>query len=125
MRNIPTFRLCRADPSQRARIRIWIDYCNTRLQRAGGYIAHNYEVEKSKRELRQYLVTLNEQMQGREYIGEGYSLGDITYIPFFVRLERYQASHRRLAAKSQRLDEAAPRPSCRTRDALGSVAAYR
>ena len=58
---------------------------------AGGYIAHNYEVEKSKRELRQYLVTLNEQMQGREYIGDAYSLGDITYIPFFFRLERYQA----------------------------------
>ena len=80
------------DPLQRARIRIWIDYCNTRLQRAGGYIAHNYEVENSRRELRQYLVTLNEQMQGREYIGDGYSLGDITFIPFFVRLERYQAT---------------------------------
>ena len=80
------------DASQRARIRIWIDYCNTRLQRAGGYIAHKYEVEKSTRELRQYLVTLDEQMQGREYIGDAYSLGEITYIPFFCRLERYQAT---------------------------------
>jgi len=88
----PDIPLMPTDPSQRARIRIWIDYCNTRLQRAGGYIAHNYEVEKSKRELRQYLVNLNEQMQGREYIGDAYSLGDITYIPFFVRLQRYQAS---------------------------------
>jgi glutathione S-transferase len=88
----PDIPLMPVDPSQRARIRIWIDYCNTRLQRAGGYMAHNYEVEKSTRELRQYLVTLNEQMQGREYIGDAYSLGDITYIPFFFRLERYQAT---------------------------------
>ncbi|MGH7871623.1 MAG: glutathione S-transferase family protein [Candidatus Binatia bacterium] len=81
-----------ADPFQRARIRIWIDYCNTRLQRAGGYIAHNYEVEKSSRELRQYLVALNEQMQGREYVGDAYSLADITYLPFLFRLERYRAA---------------------------------
>ncbi|HUF41268.1 MAG TPA: glutathione S-transferase domain-containing protein [Verrucomicrobiae bacterium] len=80
------------DPHQRSRIRIWIDYCNTRLQRAGGFIAHDYEVEKSKQELQQYLTTLNKEMQGREYIGEHYSLGDITYIPFFTRLERYKAT---------------------------------
>ena len=31
-------------------------------------------------------------MRGREYIADDYSLGDITYIPFFVRLARYQAT---------------------------------
>jgi GSH-dependent disulfide-bond oxidoreductase len=31
-------------------------------------------------------------MQGREYIADEYSLADITYIPFFVRRERYQAT---------------------------------
>ncbi|HWX75998.1 MAG TPA: glutathione binding-like protein [Candidatus Acidoferrales bacterium] len=76
----------------RARVRIWIDYCNTRLQRAGGYIAHDYEVQKSKEELKQYLATLDKEMEGREYIVGDYSLADITYIPFFVRLERYQAT---------------------------------
>jgi glutathione S-transferase len=88
----PDIPLMPTDPSQRARIRIWIDYCNTRLQRAGGYIAHNYEVEKSKRELRPYLVTPNEQMPRREYSGDAYSLGDSTYMPIFFRLERYQAT---------------------------------
>ena len=29
---------------------------------------------------------------GAVAIGEDYSLADITYIPFFVRLERYQAT---------------------------------
>jgi glutathione S-transferase len=88
----PEIPLMPKDPHQRSRIRIWIDYCNTRLQRAGGFIAHDYEVEKSKQELQQYLTTLNKEMQGREYIGEHYSLGDITYIPFFTRLERYKAT---------------------------------
>jgi glutathione S-transferase len=88
----PDVPLLPREPHQRSRIRIWIDYCNTRLQRAAGYIAHDYEVEKSKRELREYLENLNKEMRGREYIGDGYSLGDITYIPFFVRLERYKAT---------------------------------
>ena len=88
----PEVPLMPKDPLARARIRIWIDYCNTRVQRAAGYIAHNYKVEESGTELRTYLENLNRQMQGREYIGDEYSLGDITYIPFFVRRERYQAS---------------------------------
>ena len=88
----PEVPLMPKDPLPRARIRIWIDYCNTRVQRAAGYIAHNYKVEESGIELRTYLENLNRQMQGREYIDDGYSLADITYIPFFVRRERYQAS---------------------------------
>ena len=88
----PEVPLMPKDPLARARIRIWIDYCNTRLQRAAGYIAHNYKVEESGRELRTHLENLNRQMQGREYIVDQYSLADITYIPFFVRRERYQVS---------------------------------
>lgn len=88
----PEISLLPKDPFQRSRIRIWIDYCNTRLQRAGGYIAHDHEVDKSRQELKEYLSTLNKEMRGREYIGDAYSLGDITYIPFFVRLERYKAT---------------------------------
>lgn len=78
------------DPLLRSRARIWIDYCNTRLQHAAGYIAHNYEVEKSKERLRGYLTTLDREMKGREFLAGEYSLADITYIPFFCRLQRYQ-----------------------------------
>jgi glutathione S-transferase len=88
----PDVPLMPKDPLARARIRIWIDYCNTRVQRAAGYIAHSYKVEESRVELRQYLENLNRQMQGREYIADEYSLADITYIPFFVRRERYQVT---------------------------------
>lgn len=87
----PAVPLMPRDPFKRSRARIWIDYCNTRLQRAGGNIAHDYEVEKSKEELKQHLETLNGEMRDREYIAGDYSLADITYIPFFCRLERYQA----------------------------------
>lgn len=88
----PAVPLMPKEPLSRSRVRIWIDYCNTRLQRAGGNLAHGHEVEKSAAELKQYLATLNGEMRDREYIGDNYSLGDITYIPFFVRLERYQAT---------------------------------
>ena len=88
----PDVPLMPRDPLKRSRARIWIDYCNTRLQRAGGNIAHDYQVEKSKEELKQYLDTLNREMRSREYLMDDYSLADITYIPFFCRLERYQAT---------------------------------
>lgn len=87
----PAVPLMPKDPFKRSRARIWIDYCNTRVQRAGGNIAHDYQVEKSKEELKQYLGTLNLEMTDREYIVGDYSLADITYIPFFCRLDRYQA----------------------------------
>lgn len=87
----PAVPLMPKSPFQRSRARIWIDYCNTRLQRAAGNIAHDYQVEKSKEELRQYLETLDREMSNQEYIVGDYSLADITYIPFFCRLDRYQA----------------------------------
>jgi glutathione S-transferase len=87
----PDVPLLPKDPLARSRIRIWIDYCNTRLQRAAGNIAHGYQVEQSSRELKQYLDTLNTRMRERDYLVENYSLADITYIPFFVRREHYKA----------------------------------
>ena len=80
------------DLKLRSQVRIWIDFANTRLQRAAGNIAHEYQVEKSKEELKQYLGTLDQEIKGRDYIAGDYSLADITYIPFFARLKRYQTT---------------------------------
>ena len=88
----PQVTLLPRDPLQRARARIWIDYCNTRLQQAAGYIAHDHEVEKSQEKVRGYLATLNQEMREKEYLVGEYSLADITYIPFFCRLQRYQTT---------------------------------
>ena len=86
----PQVPLMPSDPVLRSRARIWIDYCNTRLQAAAGSIAHDHEVEKSKERLRGYLENLDREMRDRRYIAGEYSLADITYIPFFCRLQRYQ-----------------------------------
>jgi glutathione S-transferase len=87
----PVVPLMPKEPAGRARARIWIDYCNTRLQRAGGFIAHDHKVDQSKAEVKEYLATLNDEMASRDYIAGDYSLADITFIPFFTRLDRYQA----------------------------------
>lgn len=75
--------------AQRARARIWIDFCNTRLQAAGSDVAHGSEPEKAKLKLREHLATLDREMADREYIAGDYSLADITFIPFFTRQQRY------------------------------------
>lgn len=88
----PAVALMPKDCAARAQARIWVDYCNTRLQRAGGFVAHDYKVDQSKAEIVEYLKFLDERMRGREYIAGDYSLADITFIPFFTRLDRYQAT---------------------------------
>ncbi len=88
----PATPLMPKDLAERARVRIWVDYCNTRLQRAGGFVAHDYKVEESKAEIAEYLKYLDDHMSGRDYIAGDYSMADITFIPFFTRLERYQAT---------------------------------
>ncbi|MFQ5851055.1 MAG: glutathione S-transferase family protein [Candidatus Binatia bacterium] len=80
------------DLGQRARVRIWIDFCNTRLQQAASDFRHGIEPEKAKQKLNEHLLTLDREMAQRDYIVGDYSLADITYIPFFVRQERYGAS---------------------------------
>ena len=80
------------DPFLRARARIWIDFCNTRLQQAASDFRHKKEPERVKKNLDEYLLILDREMTRRTYIAGEYSLGDITYAPFFVRQERYGVS---------------------------------
>ena len=75
--------------AQRARVRIWIDFCNTRLQQAASEIRHGNEPEKAREKLREHLMTLDREMTRGTYIAGDYSLADITFIPFFVRQQRY------------------------------------
>ena len=88
----PQVPLMPKDLGLRATARIWIDFCNTRLQAAAGDIRHNHEPEKAKKRLRQHLEVLDEELANREYLVGDYSLADITYIPFFTRLDRYETT---------------------------------
>lgn len=74
---------------RRARTRIWVDFCNTRLHGAGSEILHGSEPEKARQQLREHYSTLDREMAGKDYIAGDYSLADITFIPFFVRQQRY------------------------------------
>ena len=88
----PQVPLMPKDLGERARMRIWVDYCNTRLQQAAGDFRHGHEPEKAKEKLKGYLLSLDREMANKDYIVGDYSLADITYIPFFVRQERYGVS---------------------------------
>ena len=88
----PEVSLMPSDLAKRAEVRIWIDFCNTRLQAAAGNIRHDHEVEKNKKRLREHLETLEKRMAGRDYIVDDYSLADITYVPFFTRQDSYRTS---------------------------------
>jgi glutathione S-transferase len=85
----PQTPLMPTDLVERAKVRIWIDFCNTRLQHAASDVRHGKEPEKAREKLTEHLKTLNHLMAGQDYIAEAYSLADITYVPFFLRQERY------------------------------------
>ena len=85
----PQIPLMPKDLGQRARTRIWIDFCNSRLQAAGSDVVHGSDPAKAREKLREHLKTLDRQMAGRTYLVGDYSLADITYVPFFTRQQRY------------------------------------
>jgi glutathione S-transferase len=85
----PTTRLMPDDRLLRAKARIWIDFFNSRVHPAAHDIAHDKEPDKAKQRMHEHLQTLEREMAGKRYIVGDYSLADITFIPFYVRRQRY------------------------------------
>jgi glutathione S-transferase len=85
----PTIRLMPSTPLQKAKARIWIDFFNSRVHPAAHDIAHDREPDKAKKRMHEHLQALDEEMAGKRYIVSDYSLTDITFIPFYVRRQRY------------------------------------
>jgi GST-like protein len=83
-------RLLPEDLKRRARVRIWMDYCDTRLHAAAADVVHEREPEKAKERLQKYIAVVDRELEGREYIAGEYSLADVTLIPFCTRRDRYQ-----------------------------------
>jgi len=77
------------DPFQRAKIRIWIDFLNSRVHLAAHDIAHDKDPENARERLMKHLQTLDRVISGTKFIIGDYSLADVTFIPFYVRRERY------------------------------------
>ena len=85
----PTVRLMPADPLERAKVRIWIDFLNSRIHPAAHDIAHDKEPEKAREKLLVHLQTLNREIGDKPFMAGEYSLADVTFIPFYVRRQRY------------------------------------
>jgi glutathione S-transferase len=85
----PEIRLLPTDLLRRSTVRIWIDFFNTRVHPAASDLAHNREPEKAREQLDRHLHRLDQELAGKRYIVDDYSLADITFIPFYTRQKRY------------------------------------
>ena len=74
---------------QRAKARIWIDFLNSRVHPAASDITHDKEPDRARERLTQHLSTLDSEMTDKPFIAGDYSLADITFIPVYVRRQRY------------------------------------
>lgn len=92
----PAVRLMPENPAAKARVRIWMDYGNTRLHTAAHQVLHGKDRETALEKLKDHLAALELEMADREYVAGDYSLADITLIPFFIRRQRYgfEVDHR-------------------------------
>lgn len=77
------------DPTARAQVRIWVDFCNSRLQAAAHEVRYGSDPEKARGQIQEHLATLDRELEARDYLAGDYSLADITFLPFFTRQERY------------------------------------
>jgi len=75
---------------QRAKARIWIDFLNSRVHPAASDITHDKDPDKARERLKQHLRVLDNEMTGNQFLVGDYSLADITFIPFYVRRQRYR-----------------------------------
>ena len=85
----PATPLLPADRLKRAKVRIWVDFFNTRIHPTGGDIAHNRDAEKATQRMNVHLTTLDRELAGKDFILDDYSLADVTFIPFYTRRARY------------------------------------
>ncbi len=77
------------DPFQRSKIRIWIDFLNTRVHPAASGIAHDNDPESARARIMKHLEILDGAVAGKKFIVGDYSLADVTFIPFYTRCQRY------------------------------------
>ncbi len=85
----PTPPLLPKDPLQRSKIRIWIDFFNSRVHPAASDIAHDKDPEGARTRMMKHLEVLDQAMVGKKFIVADYSLADVTFVPFYTRRERY------------------------------------
>ena len=86
----PTMRLLPDNHHQRARVRVWVDFFNTRIHPTASDIQHNRNKEQAVERIATHLAALNREMSDKDFIVGDYSLADVTFIPFYTRRQRYR-----------------------------------
>jgi glutathione S-transferase len=85
----PGTRLLPADQLKRAKVRIWVDFFNTRIHPTASDIQHNRNREQATGRMAAHLAALDREMANRNFLVDEYSLADVTFIPFYTRRARY------------------------------------
>jgi glutathione S-transferase len=81
-----------SSPIERARVRIWVDFCESHFHIPWFNIyremtfrhenERNWElIEKSKNEVKEHLIRLDQSLERHEYLSGSYSLADIAFTP--------------------------------------------
>ena len=77
----------------RAKVRIWVDFLNTRVHPTGSDLQKDRDPEKARARMAQHLRTIDDALVGKDYlVGNQFTLADITFIPFYTRRERYKTN---------------------------------
>ena len=88
----PEVRLMPKDLLARSKVRIWVDFLNTRIHPTASDLQHDRNIDKAKEKMAQHLETLDKELTGKEFLIGEYSLADVTFIPFYTRRERYKVA---------------------------------
>jgi glutathione S-transferase len=88
----PEISLMPKDHLARSKVRIWVDFFNTRVHPAGSDLQKDRDPEKARVKMDQHLHTLDDALIGQDFLVGQFSLADITFIPFYTRRERYKVT---------------------------------
>jgi glutathione S-transferase len=85
----PEMRLLPEDYLKRAKVRVWVDFFNTRIHPTASDIQHNRNKEQATQRMAAHLAVLDQELAAKAFIVDDYSLADVTFIPFYGRCQRY------------------------------------
>jgi glutathione S-transferase len=85
----PEMRLLPTDSLKRAKVRVWVDFFNTRIHPTASDIQHNRNKEQASQRMAAHLANLDREIANKRFLVDEYSLADVTFISFYTRRERY------------------------------------
>lgn len=85
-------------PSDRAKVRLLVDFCETRFHTPwfNVYFETTFRpedrrngelIEKSRKEINEHIGRLNQELEGRDYLAGAYSLADVAFTPRIAVLD--------------------------------------